>query len=918
MFFNKKKIKKEYFQKIFHKIDIPVLIINSHTSFSILSYNSSLERIIPSNYDIKKNFLVDNQKMLYYLEKVKKEKDIKFFFNLKFSNNKESKEISTLIHLVFDKEGSFITAFFYNIEFNEHYLYEILANNLPIGIVIHQNQKIVYINHYALKVLNVNSIEEIYGKDIFEFVDENFKEIIRKRIQNLYTKDYEAPPIQEVFLTKDKKPFYVEVRARRIIWNREPAILVIFENITKEITKKNFSEKLITLIENVLIEKDIQINIKNLLNFYQTIVKANLVCIWFNEPFDMQKRKEKVNDLEFNIQIETTLENDIHKIYAKELLVEENSPLYNCLLTKKPIFTKNLIQEIKNSKLQENLLNNKIISYWCLPILNREGKFNGLLICYFDIMQDLKDFSVEYLYQATFLCSLILEREKIEKENFLLSQISRETYDGLILIDTNFKIMWYNDKILQFFPEIESDIQKNKLIFYFFESILPKENYEYLFKKIFQKESFSTEIKVQNKSNNPMYFELVFNHLKNSKNIVVGYYIILHNITKEIEYEQKLIEAKNNAEEIAKAKSQFLSIMSHEIRTPLNVIVGIVEYLLKNNPDKNIYDDLILLKTSSEHLLNIVNDILDYSKIEAKKFKLNLKIFSLKEFIKKTIYILKSQTDQKELIFESNLDPNLPEYVISDELRLNQVLINILSNALKFTEKGKIEMNVLVQEKKNSKVLILFQIKDTGIGIPQNMLNYIFEPFTQIEQNPSRKAYGTGLGLTITKKIIEMLEGEIKIKSEVNQGTTINIIIPFSIPEDNQFLTESKSTKEEFPDVKILIVDDYLPNLLITKKFLELWKIQSDLAISGEEAIHKLKANSYALILLDLHMPGMDGYTTAKKIREFNKQIPIIAITASTIEEFKDRIENSEINDILIKPFKPEILIQKIKNFINI
>lgn len=916
MFFNKKN-KKNYFQKLFNKIDIPIIIFTSHSPFSILNYNLSLERIFPPSYDIKQNFLLNNQKFLYYLEKVKKEKEIKFFLNLISYNNEEKKETPTLIHLIYEKEDSLITAFLYNIEYNEHYLYEILANNLPIGIAIHQNQKIVYVNSYALQLLNVKDIEEIHGKDIFEFVDENFREIIKKRIENIYTKDQDAPALQEVFLTKDKKPIHVEVRAKKIIWNKEPAILVIFENITKEITKKNFSEKLIKFLEKVLIEEDIHKNIKNLLNIYNTILKANLVCLWFSETIDIDKLKEKIINQELNIYIEMTSENDVHKIYAKDLLLVENSPIFNCLLTKKPIFIKNLIQEIKNSKLQEILLNNKIISYWCLPILNREGNCNGILICHFDIMHDLKDFSVEYLYQATFLSSLILEKEKIEKENSLLSQISRETYDGLILLDTNFKIIWYNNKILQFFPEIESKIKINKLIFYFFESILSKENYETLFKKVFQKEPFSTEIKIENKSNNPMYFEVVFNHLKDSKNILVGYYIIFHDITKEIEYEQKLIEAKTTAEEIAKAKSQFLSIMSHEIRTPLNVIVGIVEYLLKNNPDKNIYDDLILLKTSSEHLLNIVNDILDYSKIEAKKFKLQFKTFSLKEFIKKIIFMVKSQSIQKDLIFESNLDLDLPEYVIGDELRLNQVLINILSNALKFTEKGKIEMNVTLQERKNNKVLILFQIKDTGIGIPQNLLNYIFEPFTQIDVNPSRKAYGTGLGLTITKKIIEMLEGEITIESKVNQGTTINIFIPFSIPEEEHFLKGSNLIKEDFPNVKLLIVDDYLPNLLITKKFLELWKIQSDLATSGEEAIHKLKTNNYTLILLDLHMPGMDGYTTAKKIREFNKQIPIIAITASTIEEFKNRIENSEINDLIIKPFNPEMLIQKIKNFIN-
>lgn len=915
MFFTKKPKNKD--RDLLELIDIPVLVVSAYP-YTVIEYNFALERIFPLNYNLEQNFLKEHNSLIFYFERIKKEKEIKTYFTLKIQDKDQTKELNTFLHLTYDSKNSHIICFFYLLENYKTSLYEILANQTPIGIAVHQDQKVVYMNPYGLKLLNYETEKEVYKKDIFEFIEDNYKDTVKKRIGNIYAKDLKALPLHEVFITKDKKKIHVEVQAKKILWNHTPSVLVIFKDITENVHKKNFSESLVSFFEKILKEKNIRISIKDLLKTFQNIIQGNLVCIWFSDFLNIENMKEVGEHEKRTIYIESTLEKDIHETYIKDLLYTKNSPLYNCIISKKPIFIKNFIQEISDLEFREAFMQNKIHHYWCMPLLSSEGNIIGILINYYGFDENLKQFSVEYLFQLSFLCALLLEREKIEKENFWLSEITRDSYDGLILMDPELKILWYNQKILEFFPIIKDKIKTNVEISLILRSILSDTTYERIFKKIFLKEPFKEEFQLVDSNNKKAFFLVLFKELKNTQNLISGFYLTFRDITREMEYEQKLIEAKSIAEQNAKAKSQFLAIMSHEIRTPLNVIVGIIEYLSKNNTDKAIEEDLNLLKTSSEHLLNIVNNILDYSKIEYNKLEIQNQLFSLELFLEKLVNICKLQAKQKNIIFESSIDPNLPKSIYGDKIRLNQILLNLLSNSFKFTEQGKkIQLIVTKKEVKFDKAIIDFCIKDEGIGIPNTMLNKIFEPFTQLDSDPSRKSYGTGLGLAITKKIVELLQGEIFIESEIHKGTKINIILPFKMSDDAIAVEEKKTVRENLSFAKLLIVDDYEPNLLITKKFLELWNIQCDTCTSGEEAIHKVKGNSYSMILLDLHMPGMDGYTTAQKIREFNKEIPIIAVTATTIEEYNAKIQKDEINDIIIKPFKPEELIKIIKKFIN-
>jgi len=886
-------------------LEVPIIVFSKN--LQILSYNKAFQKILPLNYNVNQ-FLNDNDKIVYYLKKTHKEKVVKTSISVHFKANlKEAIFQQYELQMIYHKKN--IYCIFYHFKNSYSANFSILTEYLPLGVVVHQNNKIVYINNYALKILKANKEEEILNKSILEFVDKNYQDIVHKRIENIYKKDEEAKPLEEILLTMDKTPFYAEVRAKKILWNEQPAVLVLFQNISNLIQKRKFSEKLMVLLQKIIQENHLPSIIENILHTFKIILNSNLVCIWSEETIKESNIDQLIENHKFSI-ISPDKE-DIHSNFFEKLILDKESPLRKCLLSKKPIFYRNVIQEIENPSLRKLFMEHSIISYWSIPFINKMNECYGAFIS-FNLIQNIAEIEFEYLYQASFLCSILIERNKIENENLLLSQISRKANDLILLINENNHIIWHNDKLIDFFPQLKSTVN----IIDFINSLSIKNyNKEWIIKKILLKEIFKIELEIK-LINEIKYFNFIFENLQNEKNQTF-YYLIFQDITKEIEYEKQLIEAKNLAEKNAQIKSEFLSIMSHEIRTPLNVIIGIAQLLMRNNPREDQLDDLKLLKSSSEHLLSLVNNILDYNKIEVGKFSLQKEIFSLHEMLTQTIEMFKNTIKEKNLIFEYNFHQNLPEFILGDKTRLNQILMNVLTNAVKFTEEGKITFNIIPLNKTENQIWIKFEIIDTGIGIPNEELNQIFEPFKQLDYKPSRKYGGTGLGLAITKKLVELFNGKIFIQSEPNKGTYFAIEIPLEIYHKKEISNREMEQNQEIPYIKILIVEDYYPNLLITQKFLEMWKIVCDFATNGEEAIIKARKNQYDLILMDLHMPIMDGYTATKKIREFNKDIPIIAITASAMEDLTNKLKESELTDILIKPFKPDDLYKKISKYVS-
>lgn len=406
--------------------------------------------------------------------------------------------------------------------------------------------------------------------------------------------------------------------------------------------------------------------------------------------------------------------------------------------------------------------------------------------------------------------------------------------------------------------------------------------------------------------------------IKNSDGTLIGYFSAAEDYTVKKQIEQSLIEAKNFAEQAAHAKDSFLANMSHEIRTPLNAIIGFTELLSQNSLDPIQKDYVNNINTAGANLLLIINDILDISKIESGQLVLEANPVDLKSTLKHVYNLLKVKADEKNIEFNLLLDADMPEYVLGDKGRLNQILMNLAGNSLKFTEEGEVTISVKKLAETSDKVRLRFSIRDTGIGIPEDKTTTIFERFTQAEATTTRRFGGTGLGLNIVKQLVELQNGEINVKSKVGQGSDFYFTIEFQKVEKEVELDEpsiENKIEEPLGNLAILLCEDNELNQHLAKKVIEKFGFKLDIANNGKEGIDMLISKNYDLILMDLQMSVMDGYQTTIYIREILKSnIPIIAMTAHSLVGERQKCKDIGMNDYVSKPFKQNELLEKIRN----
>ncbi|QMU27628.1 PAS domain S-box protein [Adhaeribacter radiodurans] len=392
----------------------------------------------------------------------------------------------------------------------------------------------------------------------------------------------------------------------------------------------------------------------------------------------------------------------------------------------------------------------------------------------------------------------------------------------------------------------------------------------------------------------------------------------VQDITDRKQIEQELIKAKEQAEELVRAKEMFLSTMSHEIRTPLNAVIGISHLLLQENPKSEQIENLKILRLSSENLLVLINDILDYSKIEAGKISFEKIDFNLSELIKNIRHSFGYQANEKDLKIRACLDNTLPAVIAGDPVRLNQIISNLLSNAIKFTAQGTITIDVILERETADQIEISFSVTDTGIGIPADKLDLIFESFTQAQSDTTRKFGGTGLGLTITKRLVELQGGRITVESTEAKGSTFTVTLAFTkrlqqvAPPDLYYAT---GTFQNLDHLRLLLVEDNEINQLVATRFLENWGITPDCAINGKIAVEKVQQQPYDIILMDLQMPVMDGFEATQLIRKMggrNAEVPIIALTANVMPDARQKALQVGMNDFVSKPIDPAELHLKI------
>ncbi|MBC7901900.1 MAG: response regulator [Gemmatimonadaceae bacterium] len=383
--------------------------------------------------------------------------------------------------------------------------------------------------------------------------------------------------------------------------------------------------------------------------------------------------------------------------------------------------------------------------------------------------------------------------------------------------------------------------------------------------------------------------------------------------------EEEMVRSRQLAEDSAKSKADFVANMSHELRTPLGAILGFTERLKKTNVDAEQNEYLEIIGSAGKNLLSIINDILDISKLNAGKFIIENIPFSISSLMQSVETMFAARASEKGLLLKSSVDASLDQHILGDPMRLTQILVNLIGNAIKFTEKGSITVQCKLQSEQVDSVNVLFTIRDTGIGIASNKLESIFERFTQADSNVTRHYGGTGLGLSITKQLIELQGGEISVESRLGEGSAFAFEIRFLKSEASaakDIFSKDSRLPELVRGLKILLVEDNHMNQKLALAILHDLGVQPTLAENGAVAITSLSENEYDLILMDIQMPGMDGYEAVRIIRK-EKEIktPIVAMTAHALPGERENCIRLGMNDYLSKPFSEKELIAKIQRW---
>jgi signal transduction histidine kinase/CheY-like chemotaxis protein/HPt (histidine-containing phosphotransfer) domain-containing protein len=400
--------------------------------------------------------------------------------------------------------------------------------------------------------------------------------------------------------------------------------------------------------------------------------------------------------------------------------------------------------------------------------------------------------------------------------------------------------------------------------------------------------------------------------------------IIIRYVRKTHVYQIALRNSKDEAEKLARTKELFMANMSHEIRTPVTSISGFTEQLLHESFDETTTRTLKIIKSSSDHLANIINDILDFSKLQNGKLALEKVHFSILQILEDVYALFERQALRNNTRLSYSISPDSPQVLLGDPYRLKQIIINLVSNSVKFTKNGKIHFSVNCIKKQSKEFELVMEFIDTGIGIDESKINFIFEDFTQEEMSTTRKYGGTGLGLSIVKKLIELHSGRIDCISKKNQGTKITCHIPYFEGDEKQVKRDVEPPlyiPEEIRNLKILIVDDEEYNRLLFKTILDRWKVKYYEAANGMEALEMLKSDRYDLLFMDARMPGIDGLKATQFIRnEMNimeSEMPVICISAASMSEDWQKYQKAGMNAFLPKPFTEEKLLTTILSVIK-
>lgn len=394
--------------------------------------------------------------------------------------------------------------------------------------------------------------------------------------------------------------------------------------------------------------------------------------------------------------------------------------------------------------------------------------------------------------------------------------------------------------------------------------------------------------------------------------------ITLVDVRDRKRFEAELIAERRRAEQAAEAKAEFLSLISHEIRTPMTAIIGIAGLLRRTNLDPKQLRYVGMLQNASDNLLALLNDVLDFSRLDAGKAKLAERPFDLRDLVYSTTYPFSARAEEKSLDLNVRVDPAAPAFVVGDSTRLGQVLTNLLGNAVKFTSAGKIQVELRALDASGPNARLRFEVSDTGIGIEQSRVEEIFDAFTQASEEVGRKFGGTGLGLAICQKVLALYGTRLQLRSKVEEGSTFWFDVTLPVAASGSPVEDATtSSADELRGVRVLVAEDNEVNLFILTQLLQRWGMDFDVVHDGAGAVQKIQERPYDVVLMDLRMPHMDGYEATERIRalpdERFRTLPIIAVTASTRVGLDERLSRAGFTSLLGKPFKSGELYEKLR-----
>jgi PAS domain S-box-containing protein len=512
----------------------------------------------------------------------------------------------------------------------------------------------------------------------------------------------------------------------------------------------------------------------------------------------------------------------------------------------------------------------------------------------------------------------ITERKKNEAEVTLLSLVASKATSGIVINNSEGRVEWINKAFEGITGYTIDDVNGNHLGDVLKGALTDVAIIQRARELSKNKQSFEVDLLIYRKDGQPLWVSVINSVILDRHGKVDKYVEVIIDITAKKKAEIELIAAKEEALQLSRAKDMFISVMSHEIRTPLNAVIGMSHLLREDDPRESQKENLEILRFSAENLLTLINDVLDFAKMETGNVELEKVRVDIRELVQSVSSSLQYKAAEKNIYLSKTVEDTVPQFIMGDRTRLSQILLNLVSNAVKFTDTGGVNIDLKIIQESDKDVRIRFSITDTGIGIAADKINLIFEQFKQADIDTTRKYGGTGLGLAISKRLIELHDSRINVDSVLGQGSVFWFTITFS-KADNQ-LKSNYNNVEEGLKINVLVVDDNQINRLLINKILKKWGADADFAENGVEAINKIETNqNYNVVLMDIHMPEMGGLEATQVIRSnpgsYFQQLPIIALTASMLSNQMGEIDNAGMNDYILKPFDPKVLYEKLSRY---